>query len=71
MINDNEYERSKIFFERKIPVHLSKINGTFLNGFLLEVNKNFIIINDKKFNNTIVFYSELKKSIEEFREVGE
>lgn len=71
MIDENEYERAKIFFNRETLVHISKTNGIFLNGKLVEVQPKFVMINDKELGNTIVFFSELNKELEEYRGNGE
>jgi len=70
MIDENEYERAKIFFDRGNLVHISKTNGIFLNGKLVEVKPNFVIINDKEIGNQLVFFSELNKELEEYRNNG-
>lgn len=74
MKNENEkgydmnYERAKIFFKKKVPVHLS-LKNKFYNGFLLEIYDEFLFINDFKEGKQLVFFIELVKPVEEFMEV--
>jgi hypothetical protein len=65
MENDNEkekllYEQSK-FYEKKImPVHVKTIDK-FYNGILLEVNPNYIIINDDVIGQIPIWFKEIYK----------
>ena len=62
--NEHEYRRALIFQERKTMVHVSRINGIFTNGLLIEVSKEFFIIKDRFSGKEItIFYSELKKPL--------
>jgi len=71
MIDDNnEYERAKVFLKRKTTVHVSKKDGFFYNGLILEVANYFFIILDRKLKKEfLVLFSELKKPIAKFTEV--
>ena len=64
------YDRAKVFLDKKTIVHISK-EGTFLNGVIVEVGSDFFFIDDKKTGRQLVFFRELNKPIEEFREEGE
>lgn len=64
MINENDYEKAKIFFERQKIVHVSKLNGEFLNGLILELSEKFFVIKDFKKGEQFVFFNELKKPLE-------
>ena len=68
MIYENEYAKAKLFLERKTIVHLSKLDGMFYNGLLVEVGNTFVIIDDREDGHKLVLFSELKKSIDEFME---
>lgn len=65
---DNDYEKAKVFCERELIVHISKIGGTFFNGKILEVKPDFFFIDDRKYGKQLVFFNELKKPIETFTE---
>lgn len=70
---NNEHERALIFFERKCMVHIStnRENRFWCNGFILEVGKNFFVIKDREGGKEhFIFFSELNKPIEKFKEVG-
>jgi hypothetical protein len=62
------YERAKIFLEKKLKVHISKKTGTFYNGYIVEVRGDFFFIDDIKQGRQLVFFSELNKPIETYQE---
>ena len=72
----NEEERIKnekiarYFCENQIEAHLIRNDGIFFNGFIKEVGADFCIIDDKEDGGKLVFFQELKRTIEEFQEVG-
>ena len=63
----NEYERALIFFNRKIIVHVVKEDGTFYNGLILEISKEFFVIQDRVMGEQYVLFAELKRQIEPYR----
>ena len=66
---EDEKRKAEIFSERKTLVHISKTNDIFLNGIILEVGKDFVVIKDRfDGGEQFILFSELKKSIEPFRE---
>lgn len=68
--NEHEHERSIFFSERKITVHISRIDGFWCNGLILEVGSDFFIIKDRfDGKEHFIFFQELKKPIEKFNEV--
>lgn len=72
MDNEYEYERALIFLNRKTIVHASTIQGWFINGILVEVGKkHFVIIDRKGGSQKFIFFKELKKSLEPYKEVEE
>jgi len=66
---DMNYDRAKVFLEKQLKVHISKKNGTYYNGIILEVKSDFFFIEDQKDGQQLVFFEELKKPIETFTEV--
>lgn len=64
MMNQNDYDKAKIFFERQMIIHVSKLNGEFLNGLILEISEKFFVIKDFKKGDQFVFFNELKKPLE-------
>ena len=68
-MNDDKmnYERAKVFFNKQIVVHVSKINGTYYNGLILEVAPTYIFIDDKEDGRKMVLFKELAKDLEEYR----
>ena len=75
MKNEYEYKRAMIFFERGTIVHASVKNlhgDFFINGIIVEISKKHIVIRDRKDGSQkFIFFDELKKSLEPFKEVGE
>jgi len=70
--HEEEYKRALIFLERKTKIHVSRMNGLFHNGILLEVSKNFFVIRDYvSGKEEYILFEELKESIEKYREVEE
>jgi len=75
MSNDyEEYRRALIFQKRETIVHVSTNREDFFwcNGLLLEVANDYFVIKDRKDGKEhLILFSELKKPIEKFKEVGE
>lgn len=68
----NEQERAiqkkaGYFFENKIAVHIIKKNGFFHNGFILEIQGDLIILDDR-FDGSMQIYSFEIIEIEKMRE---
>ena len=63
---------AKSFFNSKEKVHISRkkrsheLYDVFRNGIIERIDNEFFIINDDIIGKETVFYSELKKDIEEF-----
>ena len=62
------YERAKVFSNKQLKVHITKKNGIFYNGIIIEVSKSkdFFFIDDLIEGKKLVFFSELSKEIEEY-----
>ncbi len=70
--HEQEYHRALIFLDRRTKVHISRANGLFHNGILLEVHLNFFIIKDSvSGKEELILFEELKESIEQYKEAGE
>ena len=69
MINEaNEKERARIFKEMNIKVHISKNDGLFYNGSIIEVRERLFILFDTLLQkNVIIFFTELLKPIQTYR----
>jgi len=60
----NRIERNKIrvkaFFDSKLSIHINLLDGTWLNGDILEVNQtDFFLINERKRGRLPVFYMDI------------
>lgn len=74
MNNEDEHKRALIFLERKTLVHIStnRDNNFWCNGIILEVGGDFFIIKDREGGKEhIIFFSELNKPLESFKEKEE
>lgn len=72
-INSEIFERAKLFFDRKLEVHVSaKRNGFrfFYNGMIKEINPKFIILEEKRDGEVPIQFSEVY-DIEKFISRGE
>jgi len=69
MEDENEKQRAEIFMNRKSMVHVSKKDGAYYNGLILEVGNTFFVLKDR-FEETekFIFFNELKKPLELFTE---
>ncbi len=70
-MNHKEKDRNVVlsFKEEGLKIHISLKNETFLNGNVLRVFEDFFVIDDKVYGPTNVFFDELNKPVEEFKEV--
>ena len=67
-LNELNKGKAKYFFENKIPVHISKNNGFFNNGIILEFSGDLLIIDDIRNGATPIYFLEIK-DIEKFIEM--
>jgi hypothetical protein len=61
-INSEIFERTKLFFDRKLEVHIScKRNGFrfFYNGIIKEINPKFIILEENRVGEVPIQFSEI------------
>lgn len=70
-MNDERMKNEKIaryFYDNQIKAHLSLKSGLFYNGIIKELGYEFFVFEDKEDGAMVIFYSELVKPIEEFKE---
>jgi len=65
------YERAKIFCDKQLVVHISKRDGIYYNGIITEVSDLFFFLEDKEDGKQLIFFKELSRQIEEYKEVEE
>jgi hypothetical protein len=53
------YERAKFFKEKNLPVHITKKNSWFNNGFIIDLEYDFIILIDEKEGEIPIFFKEI------------
>lgn len=70
-MNRQEKDRNvaEAFKKEELKAHISLSNGRFLNGKILKVLEKFFIIEDDVHGATTIFFFQLNKPIEEFKEV--
>lgn len=62
--------KAQFFFEGEQMIHV-RTNSSFYNGYIIKIVRDkYFIINDRKFGETPVYFSEILK-IEKFVEEGE
>jgi len=60
LMETNElYRRAKFFKEKDYPVHITKKNSWFHNGTILDLEHDFVILNDEKEGEIPIFFSEI------------
>lgn len=64
VIEEDEFKRAKIYLQENQEVHLSLKNGSFYNGYIVELSTEFIIFKDNMLGKMPIFFRELKRSIE-------
>lgn len=53
-------DKAKVFSDKSIAVHITKKNGSWLNGMITEVNANFLMLQENKDGLMPVFFKEIK-----------
>ncbi len=53
-------EKAKVFSDKCISVHITKKNGSWLNGSIKEVNADFLMLQELKEGLMPVFFLEIK-----------
>lgn len=60
MVDEYDYEkRLRVFFSKGIAVHIVLKNNKWFNGYIREIGSDFIILNEFKFGETLIFFSEI------------
>ena len=62
-------QRIATYFKmQEIEAHVTKLDGIFYNGLIKEVGADFFIIDDNEDGGKVIFFSELKRPIEQKQE---
>lgn len=59
-------EKVKVFSDKKIPVHITKKNGSWLNGIIEELNADFFMLQENQDGLMPVFFLEIE-NVETFK----
>ena len=62
------YDKANVYCKKQIAVHITKKNNEWLNGFIIEIDSLFFILNEFKKGKVPVFFSEIL-NIETFTKV--
>jgi hypothetical protein len=54
------YKKANFYKDRDIPIHITKKNGMFHNGKILEINGEFLILDDKVLGAMPIYFIEIK-----------
>jgi len=70
-MTDNDLTRNDLkaqfYFDKKITVHVETYDDKFYNGLILEISKEFIVLNDRVLREIPIPFSNIKE-LERFRE---
>lgn len=74
MIKDNDKDnveflmkQAKVYLKKKIPVHIRLENEEWLNGKIIEVSSEFLMLKEFKRGDLPIFFSQII-DIDKFRE---
>ena len=68
---DDERHRASLLFKKQIRVHVTKKDGIFHNGLIIELSKDFFVIDDLIKGEQLVLFTDLRKSIEIYNDIKE
>ena len=61
MIEDGTKNKINLFFSQKVYTHIKLHSGTFLNGYITEVNEDTLQFNEDFFGSIPVILEEIEK----------
>lgn len=67
---DNAREILKVYLKNSTAIHVTKNDGMWMNGSIVEVRADFVLIDEFKKGRMPVFFLEIK-SIEPYAQRGE
>jgi len=53
------YETLKVYHKNKIPIHIEKKNDRFYNGYILELAKDHLILDEVKLGAMPIYFLEI------------
>jgi len=56
-------EKLKYYKDKKSELHVTLLNRTFYNGFIISISEYFFELNDKKLGTVPVFFKELSSFV--------
>jgi len=64
-MNIDMYEVAKYFFDKKISVHIDLTNGKWLNGKIIELQEDRIILDEKMLGIFPIFFIRINSIVPE------
>ena len=53
--------KAQVFLDRETPVHISDKTDSWHNGFIKEISADFLVLDEFKFGEQVIFFSEIVK----------
>lgn len=58
-MRDDINDKCKIFLDKQVPVHITRNDKSWANGFIKEVGSTFITLEEFKQGRLVIFFSEI------------
>jgi len=73
MIKDNEQklmiEKFDFFYNERVPVHIKKLNGEWLNGNLIDRRSDSVFVIDEKLKGHVTIFVSEVKDVDKLRDI--
>lgn len=67
--NEIIYETAKFFLDSSKPVHITLLSGQWLNGKIIDLKEDRLVIYEDKFGEMLILFARIKDDGIEPREV--
>ena len=61
--NEQHNETAQFYKDSKKPVHIKLIDGKFLNGLIISVGDNRLVLQEEKFGEMLIFFERIATDI--------
>ena len=59
--NETIYETAKFYKDKNIPIHITLKSSDWLNGKIMSVSKDRLILHEEKFGEMLVLFERIKE----------
>ena len=59
--NETIYETAKFYKDKNIPIHITLKSSDWLNGKIISVSKDRLILHEEKFGEMLVLFERIKE----------